>query len=294
MKTDLVIWADWYQKIRTFFLQKAVLEVHTPLLLDYPVSDPYIDTIKTKLNTATSTPKTQYLHTSPELAMKVLLAQGSGDIYQICPTFRDNEWGRYNFNEFTLLEWYRLGFSSEQLITEVLNLLGLFMPKYQVLQLSYQQAFTQFAGVDILNQDLSGLKKLARQHDLNDDFSHLEDGQVLLFVHLIEPQLKPYAVSIIKDYPQAQAGLAQINGQTAKRFEVYIKGVEIANGYEELQAAKDYRHCFNEARQKRTQLGKKLVAIDEVFLHNIKDGLPACTGVALGLSRLFALLYPQK
>lgn len=277
-------------KTHQFFAQKQVLEVHTPLLGNYAVSDVYIDSISVTINQGLQTPKTQFLHSSPELAMKVLLAKGSGDIYQICPTFRDNEYGQFNQNEFLLLEWYRLGFSMQQLIAEVLEFLALFLPNSDIYCASYADVFQKFANIDILNCNLTELKNLAKQQQLNSDYAKIADLQMLLFVHLIEPKLSQYDISVITDFPKQQAALSKIKNGVAKRFEVYVKGIEIANGYEELTQAKDYKQCFLADQATRKKLGLADIEIDIEFLANIKDGLPECSGVAIGFSRLQQIL----
>lgn len=293
-KLTLTRWANALTTTRAFFAQRQVLEVTTPILQTHPISDVYIDSIGLTVNPGLGCPKKQYLHTSPELAMKPLLVNGSGDIYQICQTFRDNESGQYNQNEFTLLEWYRLDTDMHQLIDEVLAYLGLFLPKSAVFSLSYQAIFKQVCGFDILAQDLHHLKDIAKSYGLNDDFDCEADGQLLLFVHCIEPVLKQYSISVVYDYPASQSALAQIktqaHGNIAKRFEVYIRGIEIANGYQELQSELDYRTCFEQDKAQRKVFGRPDVEINQPFLKAISPGLPACSGVALGFSRLFYLL----
>ncbi len=272
-------------KIRHFFDEQGLIEVQTPQLLDYPTSDAYIDSIKVQLNEDIA-PELKYLHTSPELAMKKLLAQGSGDIYQICQVFRDNEQGTQNFNEFTMLEYYRLGFDIHELmddITDLLQSLGFVKP---AMRLSYAQAFNEFVNIDILNTDFDALKKIAKSHDLCTDFERIEDLQILLFTALCEPKLQTFPLCFIYDYPKNQSALAKVKGQVAQRFEMYLWGVEVANGYDELQEAQDYQKCFEYEINKRLVLGKPFVALDKNFLSNLQTPLPQCSGVAIGLERL--------
>ena len=288
-------WANFIKKTRQFFEVRQVLEVQTPIFQPHAISDVYIDSIVVSCNASIKkNPDTHYLQTSPELAMKSLIANGSGDIYQICQVFRDNEQGQYNQNEFTLLEWYRLDFDYHQLIDEVVDFLKISLPSIPVLRLSYEQSFSKFANIDILNQSINDLKRLLRQYQLCDEFEQIEQGQMLLFIHLIEPQLKQHSISVIYDYPRQQSCFAQIKNGVAKRFEVYVNGIEIANGYQELQSVHDYRQCFVDDKHKRTQLNKPPITINESFLTDITNGLPACSGVALGLGRLFCILALSK
>ncbi|WP_428085806.1 EF-P lysine aminoacylase EpmA [Candidatus Thioglobus sp.] len=274
-------------KIRAYFDAQNVLEVQTPTLLTAPTTDVYIDSISVLTNPDIN-PKTQYLHTSPELEMKKLLAQGYGDIYQICQVYRDNEFGERNFNEFTLLEYYRLGFDIHQLMDDIAHLLAKLGVKDKINKLSYQQAFEQFADIDILNTDFNDLKIIARKYALNAEFDWIEDLQMMLFVHLIEPELKKLPVCFIYDYPSAQSALAKVEGQIAHRFELYLSGVEIANGYDELQDAQAYQQIFNQENDKRKQLKKPFSELDLDFLEQLKEPLAQCSGVAIGVERLTA------
>lgn len=277
------------QAIRQFFDEQGVLEVQTPILLNYPTTDVYIDSISMLINQAIKA-KSQYLHTSPELEMKKLLAGGSGDIYQICPVFRDNEQGKHNANEFTLLEYYRLDFDIHQLMDEIIKLLTTLGIRGRVTKLSYAQAFFEYADIDILNSDLQTLKKIAKSHQLSADFQYIEDLQMLLFVHLIEPKLTTLPLCFIYNYPSAQCALAKIDGNVAYRFELYLSGIEVANGYDELQRLKSYQQYFENEIEKRVVLGKKSVALDQDFLTHIQNTLPQCAGVAIGIDRLLAQL----
>ncbi len=276
------------QKIRRFFEQQAVLEVQTPTLLNTPTSDVYIDSISLNINANIGMQSTQYLHTSPELEMKKLLVQGSGDIYQICQVFRDNEYGECNSNEFTLLEYYRLGFDVHQLMADMVNLLQILGIQDKVYQLSYAQVFSQYADIDILNTDFASLKVIALKLGLSTDFAWIEELQMLLFVHLIEPKLKNLPLCFIYDYPRSQSALAKTEHQVAHRFELYLNGIEVANGYDELQTKGEYQQVFMREIAKRKQLGKPILQIDTLFLSKFNKPLPQCAGVAIGVDRLLA------
>ena len=288
MREDLKKYSDFLQKIRRYFNDQNVLEVQTPLLLNNPTTDVYIDSISTTVNQAINAKSTKYLHTSPELEMKKLLVSGSGDIYQICEVFRDNEQGSQNFNEFTMLEYYRLGFDIHQLMGDMVKLLKTLGVEYRVSKLSYAQAFFEYCDIDILNTDFSALKIIAKIHDLSTDFEWIEDLQILLFTHLIEPKLKNLPLCFIYDYPAMQSALAIVEGKVSHRFELYMNGVEIANGYDELQEASAYRRCFVSEIDKRSTLGKTSVDLDEDLLLSLSGSLPQCSGVSIGIERLLS------
>ena len=278
------------RNIRDFFYSRNVVEVVTPSLLVSPATDVYIDSIEVSVNHALSKSSKFYLHTSPELEMKRLLSRGSGDIFQICQVFRDNEHGNINSNEFTMLEYYRVGFDMHQLIDEIKDLLIALGNDDAIKQMSYAQVFSDIAKIDILNSDFEDLKNILESHGLNSDYDYIEDMQMVLFVHLIEPKLKTIPVCFIYDFPKQQAALAQIDGLVAHRFEMYIKGTEIANGYQEIQTSKEYRDRFEIELGKRKSLSKSIGSLDEDFLDDLEDGLPPCSGVAIGIDRLFTSL----
>ena len=289
-KEKLIRYQYLIRNIRDFFYSHNVVEVVTPSLLVSPTTDVYIDSIEVSVNHALSKSSKFYLHTSPELEMKRLLSRGSGDIFQICQVFRDNEHGRINSNEFTMLEYYRVGFDMHQLIDEIKDLLIVLGKDDAIKKMSYAQVFSDIAKIDILNSDFEDLKNILESHGLNSDYEWIEDIQMVLFVHLIEPKLKTFPVCFIYDFPKQQAALAQIDGLVAHRFEMYIKGTEIANGYQEIQTSKEYRDRFEIELGKRKSLSKSIGSLDEDFLDDLEDGLPPCSGVAIGIDRLFASL----
>lgn len=287
MREKLKTHSHFLAKIRQFFSLIDVVEVQTPQLLSHPITDVYIDSISMQVNQGIQK-QSKYLHTSPELAMKKLLTNGSGDIYQICQVFRDNEQGAHNFNEFTMLEYYRLDFDIHQLMNNVVELLQHLNFQGKVSKLSYAYAFSELADIDVLNTDFDALKCIAKTHGLCTDFEWIEDLQILLFTHLIEPKLNDFPLCFIFDYPRQQSALAKVSGQVAHRFELYMHGVEIANGYDELQDANDYRQRFESEINKRFVLDKVSVDLDEDFLSSLKKPLPQCSGVAIGLERLLS------
>ena len=278
------------KKIRDFFYDRGVTEVTTPALVSSPITDVHIDSISVRVNEGIGKPNTLYLHTSPEIEMKRLLAQGSGDIFQICLVYRDNEYGERNFNEFSMLEYYRLDFDMHRLMDEVAELVNALSDSRPVIKMSYNEAFISYAGIDILQTDFDALKAFAKSRGLSDDFHWVEDLQMLLFVHFVEPKLRQYPICFIYDFPSQQAALAQVEGGVAHRFELYLDGVEVANGYQELQNAEDYRERFQLELEKRQALGKPMMALDEKFLDDLSTPLPFCSGVAIGIGRLLEAL----
>ena len=290
VKKNLVRYQDLIIKIREFFYSHKVTEVKTPSLLLSPTTDVYIDSIEVKVNQAISRSAELYLHTSPELEMKRLLSKGSGDIFQICQVYRDNEYGKNNSNEFTMLEFYRIDFDMHHLMENIVDLLAALGKTEAITKISYAQAFFEYGNIDILNTDLKGLKKIANSLGLSSNYDWAEDLQTLLFVHLIEPKIRQIPICFIYDYPKEQAALAKIEGSVAHRFELYLNGVEVANGYQEIQTANEYRDRFTTEIYKREKISKQISLVDEEFLKDIKDGLPNCSGVAIGIERLFSTI----
>jgi lysyl-tRNA synthetase class 2 len=290
VKKNLVRYQDLIIKIREFFYAHKVTEVKTPSLLLSPTTDVYIDSIEVKVNQAISRSAELYLHTSPELEMKRLLSKGSGDIFQICQVYRDNEYGKNNSNEFTMLEFYRIDFGMHHLMENIVDLLAALGKTEAITKISYAQAFFEYGNIDILNTDLKGLKKIANSLGLSSNYDWAEDLQTLLFVHLIEPKISQIPICFIYDYPKEQAALAKIEGSVAHRFELYLNGVEVANGYQEIQTANEYRDRFTTEIYKREKISKQISLVDEEFLKDIKDGLPNCSGVAIGIERLFSTI----
>ena len=290
VKKNLVHYQDLIIKIREFFYSRKVTEVKTPSLLFSPTTDVYIDSIELKVNRDISKSTDLYLHTSPELEMKRLLSKGSGDIFQICQVYRDNEYGSNNSNEFTMLEFYRIDFDMHSLVDEITELLKVLGKNDAITKISYAQAFSEYSNIDILDADLEDLKKIANSLGLNSDYDWVEDLQTLLFVHLIEPKINQIPICFIYDYPKEQSALAKIEGPIAHRFELYLNGIEVANGYEEIQSADEYRDRFNNELYKREKISKKNSIVDEDFLRDMKMGLPRCSGVAIGIERLFSTI----
>lgn len=278
--------------IREFFQERHVLEVETPLLCQHTVTDIHIESfaLQTELETL-------YLQTSPEFAMKRLLAAGSGDIFQISKAFRKEEQGRYHQAEFTLLEWYRIGFTHHDLMDEMDALLSYILHCAPAKRLRYAALFQQYLAIDPGTCDISQLKAIAQAHHITPLDSDNKDFWLsLLLNHLIEPKLSPNQPTFIYDYPANQAALAQIregNPPLAERFEVYVGPQELANGFHELRDPEEQRLRFEKDLAQRAQQGKSRPPIDERFLAALQQGLPPCAGVALGIDRLVMLVTQQ-
>ncbi|MGD8408010.1 MAG: EF-P lysine aminoacylase EpmA [Thiohalophilus sp.] len=287
--------ARMLNQLRAFFAQQGVLEVETPILNRTTVTDVHIDSIPASPDAAGG-----YLQTSPEYAMKRLLAAGSGAIYQVCKVFRAGEAGRHHNPEFSMLEWYRPGFDHHALIDEVdalvRELLADELPLEATRKFSYRELFRQYLQLDPWQASIADLQQVARAYQI-EVVSHDEmdrDGWLdLLLTHLIEPQMPANRPVFVYDYPASQAALARLHEQdavtVASRFELYINGLELANGYHELCDAREQRRRFEQDRQQRQQLGMIVPEPDEKLLAALEAGLPDCAGVALGLDRLLML-----
>jgi lysyl-tRNA synthetase class 2 len=288
------------QDLRAFFLARGVLEVETPLLSAAASTDPQLRSLLTQY-TGPGFPRgcTLYLHTSPEFAMKRLLAAGSGPIFQLCKVFRDGEAGRLHNPEFTLLEWYRPGYDHHALMTEVAELVTQVLkdrvPLGATEWLTYEEAFRRHTGLDALNASGAQWAECARQHGI--DSAGLAPDAVdgwrdLLLSHLIEPHLGKGHLTFLYEYPASQAALARLRPErpaVAERFELYLQGVELANGFHELGNAGEQRRRFEHDLARRAVLGLASVPPDERLLAALDQGLPACAGVALGVDRLVML-----
>lgn len=278
--------------IRAFFAERGVMEVETPLLSACAATAPHLDSFATRYHgPGAPAGRTLYLQTSPEYAMKRLLAAGSGPIYQITKAFRNGEAGRRHNPEFTLLEWYRPGFDYQALMTEVDALLQRVLGTAPAQRLAYREVFQARLQLDPHSAPLEALRQCARAHlHVANDLGDVRDDWLsLLWTHLIEPQLgTPDCPVFIHDYPATQAMLARVRPGTppvAERFELYINGVELANGFQELQDAEEQRRRFDDDLSRRAALGLPALAVDDRLLTALSD-LPPCSGVALGVDRL--------
>jgi elongation factor P--(R)-beta-lysine ligase len=291
----LITRATIIDKIRDFFKSRDVLEVETPLLANSTASDPYIQSFSTHLSKPHDNhQKTLYLQTSPEFAMKRLLAAGIGSIYQICKAFRKEESGRLHNPEFTILEWYRLGFDHHQLMEEMDLFLNYVIGTQKAKKLSYQTLFLKYLGLDPHQASTTELQQYAIDHHLpieNKNFDK-DTWLQLLMNHFIEPFLGHDEPVFIYDFPASQAALSKIRHEPipiAERFEVYIAGLEIANGYHELANPEEQQSRFEQDLIKRSAIQEAPVPLDHHLIAALMHGLPSCAGVALGIDRLIML-----
>lgn len=283
-----------YKQIRDFFEQRNVLEVDTPVIGKATVTDLHIDSIST--DSVDLSDQRYYLQTSPEYAMKRLLAAGSGCIYQIASVFRQGEVSTRHNPEFRLLEWYRIGYDDKKLMQEVAELLAGLLDIHQMEYLSYRQAYQNVLGVDPHLADIEALAELGRAKVDNSLPDMPRDAWLdLLTSFCIEPTLgKNKKISFLYDYPASQAALARIEKDeqgelVAKRFEVYVDGLELANGYFELTDSQEQKQRFEQDLKLRKSEGKPELPIDTALIEALEHGLPECAGVALGLDRVLML-----
>jgi lysyl-tRNA synthetase class 2 len=288
----LLVRAEMLRQIRCFFLDRDILEVETPLLSKGTVTDVYLEAFSTSYQDNALGEIPLYLQTSPEFAMKRLLSAGTGSIYQICKAFRCDEAGRYHNPEFTMLEWYRIDFNHQDLMSEMNELLTLILETETADIISYQQLFIEHLDVDPLTASELELQKIASQKA---QASILDDRDQLLqclFSILIEPNIAQERPLMVCDYPASQSALAQISStdpRVAERFEVYYQGIELANGFHELKDPIEQKQRFIEDNSQRMKLNKDQKPLDTQLLDALSSGLPNCAGVAMGLDRLLML-----
>ncbi len=296
--------AQYLADVRFFFAERDTWEIETPILSSAAPTAPYLDSFTTDYSPIGSgTKQTHYLQTSPEFAMKRLLAAGSGSIYQIARVFRNGEQGRQHSPEFTMLEWYRPGLSLYKLIDEVNALLQHVFQFDSVMRLSYRAVFEFFFKLNVLTCSDDEIKHCTQEriNSLPDDFETDRDGWLeLLMSYVVEPNLASLNLPLfIYDFPASQAQLAKIKhdqqgNAVADRFELYINGVEIANGYNELLDADELRGRFEADNKQRRQQDKPEMPPDENLLAAMQYGLPECSGVAVGFDRLIMLAVGEK
>ncbi len=287
--------AQLLRRVRGFFDALGVMEVCTPVLSRAAGTDPAIEPLRTRY-TGPAYPQglDLYLQTSPEFPMKRLLAAGSGPIYQLAQVFRDGEYGPRHNTEFTLLEWYRPGFDHHQLMDEVADLVRACLEEpLSMEKITYVDLFREHLGIHPLEADLAELRALAAQQGLAVQGVTGRDDWLDLFMSLvIEPRLGRERLTFVHDYPASQASLARLNpndSRFASRFELYLHGVELANGFHELTDAAEQRRRFEEENRERESKGQRRLPLDENLLAALEAGLPDCAGVALGLDRLLML-----
>lgn len=293
--------AELLARIRAFFATRDVLEVETPMLSAAAITDPHLASFATVYSgPGPRYGQTLYLHTSPEFPMKRLLAAGSGCIYQIARVFRDGEAGRRHNPEFTLLEWYRIGFDHHQLMAEVAELamvllndrLALAEPEW----LSYREAFERHLDLNPHRTTVAELAAGAARFGVSIPpgmpANDVDPWLDLLLTHRIEPHLGQGRLCFLYDYPASQAALARLrpgDPPIGERFELYLHGIELANGFHELGDAVEQRRRFAAENAARRVRGLPMMPMDENLLAALEAGLPDCAGVALGVDRLVML-----
>jgi lysyl-tRNA synthetase class 2 len=277
--------ANLLRDIRTFFSNLQLMELETPLISSAGNTDPAIQAIRTDSG--------GYLRTSPEFALKRLLAAGYGDVFELGRVFRAGESGRVHNPEFTLLEWYRTGFDYHELMDEVARLIrfcgqGKF-DHWAELRLSYRQLFQQHLDLDPFTADTQSLASVARKNGVDDIELDRDQWLDLLISLVIQPALPEKGLTFVYDYPANQAALARIREGTpplAERFELYLGGIEIANGYQELTDAREQQRRFEVENTQRENRGLATYPPDHHLISALEHGMPECAGVALGVDRL--------
>ena len=277
--------------IREWFWSRGVLEVDTPALSAAAATDPNIESFSVR-----SGSQSYHLHTSPEFAMKRLLAAGSGDIYQICHVFRDGEAGSRHNPEFTLLEWYGVGIDMHAMMDEVESLVRAVCadrrPLADARRVTYGDLFLETAGLDPFETDAQGLAAALEAAGIPppEDLRHDRDALLdLLIASVVEPALDADRPTFVHDFPASQAALARVRPGTppvADRFELFLGGMELANGFRELTDSAEQAARFESDLARRAAQGRPGGPVDHRFLEALRAGLPECSGVALGLDRL--------
>ncbi|HEX9708146.1 MAG TPA: EF-P lysine aminoacylase EpmA [Steroidobacteraceae bacterium] len=281
-------------RVRAYFAAQEVIEVQTPLLSAAAASDPQIESIAAR----PASGETRFLHTSPEYAMKRLLVAGFGDCYQVCPVFRDGEAGRLHNPEFTMIEWYRLDFGVAELQQDVDRLfraacgeLRSFAPSRM---LTWREAIVECCGIDPRDADIAELRAALAARGIKPSNAgewDRDDWLDLLMGALVGPGLGHDAPLFVRDYPESQASLARLRAlpdgtRVAERFELYVDGLELANGFRELGDALEQRRRFAQDQETRRRRAQPENPLDERLLAALEHGLPDCAGVALGFDRL--------
>jgi len=290
--------AEVYASIRGFFNDRGVLEVETPLLSRASGTEPTIQFFKTDDHSGLKQ-QTLFLQTSPEFAMKRLLVAGSGSIFQICKAFRQGEVGRLHNPEFTLLEWYRVGYDLDLLMEETTALLVDLLPSLagqKVIKVPYDVIFKDAVGVDPLSSSVTDFSRAAERFDLRDAVSVCgqEHSKWLdfLFSCIVQPGLKKTPLVMVYDYPACQASLARLKQEdetVCQRFEVFVHGIELGNGFFELSDPVEQSDRFDREIAYRKYSALPAVVKDQRLIAALEKGLPDCSGIALGIDRLLMI-----
>jgi elongation factor P--(R)-beta-lysine ligase len=282
--------------IREFFHARGVLEIETPMLSRAGNTDPNIASFSLEFSGRTDgAPRTRWLRTSPEFALKRLLAAGVGDCYELGRVFRDGEAGGRHNPEFTMLEWYRVGWNHLQLADETAELvqaaLALVGRTGAIARSTFRDLYRDTLGIDPFTADEATLRNALGDVRIDPERLTRDDWLDLLMTHRIQPAFAADAILVVHDYPASQCALARIRGggdgmPVAERFELYLGTLELANGYHELLDAREQRQRFERDLGVRAARGQPMPPIDEALLAALEVGLPECAGVALGIERL--------
>jgi lysyl-tRNA synthetase class 2 len=301
MDTDriasLQLRARLYALIRAFFADRHVLEVETPILSAAGNTDPNIESFSTTFSGHVDAgARERWLRTSPEFPLKRLLAAGVGDCYELGRVFRNGEAGGRHNPEFSMLEWYRVGWDHRRLMQETIELveaaLAMLGRRAEIVVTSYRQLFLDQLGIDPAHASFDELRAPLTEFGIKpDDLSH-DDWLDLLITHRLQPAFPRDRITLIHDYPATQCALAKVRSgepALAERFELYLGPFELANGYHELNDAKEQRRRFERDSSVRRARGLREIPIDKALL-NVLDAMPDCAGVALGVERLLMCL----
>ena len=281
--------------VRTFFAERGVLEVETPVLSRAGNTDPNIASFSLEFSGRTDgAPRTRWLRTSPEYPLKRLLASGVGDCYELGRVFRNGEAGGRHNPEFTMLEWYRLGWDHQRLVDEVAELvqaaLMLVDRSARQVRCSYRTLYRERLGVDPFVASDEQLRNALGDVQIDAEGLDRDDWLDLLMTHRLQPAFPQDQLLALHDYPASQCALARISGDgmdaVAERFELFLGPLELANGYHELADADEQRARFERDGDVRASRGQTAPPMDEHLLAALAHGLPACAGVALGIDRL--------
>jgi elongation factor P--(R)-beta-lysine ligase len=289
--------AATYARIRQFFAERGVLEVETPMLSAAGNTDPNIQSFHTRFSGHVDAgPAQRWLRTSPEFPLKRLLAAGLGDCYELGRVFRDGEAGGRHNPEFTMLEWYRVGWDDARLAREVIDLLEKLLLEagrtFDIVETTYRGLFHDALGIDALTDPVEALQAAMGDVHINGEGLTRDDWLDLLMTHRIQPTFTRDRVTVVSDFPASQCALARIRpGEppVAERFEVYVGVYEVANGYHELNDPIEQRARFERDNAVRHERGQPPVPLDENLLR-VLGGMPDCAGVALGVERLLMVL----
>lgn len=289
---NLKLRAELLKKLRVFFDARGVLEVDTPALSCAGSTDRHLASFRID-----DSQGSRYLHTSPEYPMKRLLAAGSGDIWQACKVFRAGEAGRFHNPEFTMIEWYRVGFDHHRLMREVAELITALAPSFagEPEYLTYRAAFQRYAGINPMQTDAVACREVLqiRGNEVPAANALDTDGWLdLVAGEVVYPALGHERLAFVYDFPASQAALARIrrgDPPVAERFEVFVRGIELANGFHELADPDEQRRRFERDLERRRADNLPMVPMDEHLLQALGQGLPDCAGVALGFDRLVML-----